>query len=223
MRGRGAAIVGTSGDLPSAASEKGPEKVPKPRGNSVLLAETRGESVNSGIYGAELDGELHFDGELHDCMRRAVAVPSRRWLVASLSRLVWNLRGWRRAGGAPPNSGWLAEVQRLLLVDLVPDLDLDRVHLQGATSSLKKSHFLTKSDLTSQPPLKVALGRVEWPGGSAGGAYHNSVVIFSRKKRPFFYFRSTQLLGASLVGPPSERLRLRHALVYFSHLVWMFR
>jgi hypothetical protein len=38
VRGRGAAIVGTSGergDLPSAASEKGQEKVPKPRGNSV--------------------------------------------------------------------------------------------------------------------------------------------------------------------------------------------
>jgi len=34
VRGRGAAIVGTSGDLPSAASEKAPEKVPKPRGNS---------------------------------------------------------------------------------------------------------------------------------------------------------------------------------------------
>eukprot|EP01046_Picozoa_sp_COSAG06_P029356 COSAG06_NODE_2714_length_6403_cov_23.366593_3_plen_108_part_00 len=35
MRGRGAAIVGivASGDLPSAASEKGPERViPKPRG-----------------------------------------------------------------------------------------------------------------------------------------------------------------------------------------------
>ena len=51
--------------------------------------------------------------------------------------------------------------------------------------------------------LKVALGRVEWPGGSAGGAYHNSVVIFSRKKRPFFYFWSAQILGASLVGPPT--------------------
>ena len=34
VRGRGAAIVGTSGDLPSAASEKGRKKVPKPRGNS---------------------------------------------------------------------------------------------------------------------------------------------------------------------------------------------
>jgi len=34
VRGRGAAIVGTSGDLPSPASEKGQEKVPKPRGNS---------------------------------------------------------------------------------------------------------------------------------------------------------------------------------------------
>ena len=74
--------------------------------------------------------------------------------------------------------------------------------LHSSTSSLKKSHFLTKSDRTSHTPLKVASGRVEWPGGSAGGAYHNSVVIFSRKKRPFFYFWSTQLLGASLVGPP---------------------
>jgi hypothetical protein len=34
VRGRGATIVGTSGDLPSAASEKAQEKVPKPRGNS---------------------------------------------------------------------------------------------------------------------------------------------------------------------------------------------
>eukprot|EP01046_Picozoa_sp_COSAG06_P020023 COSAG06_NODE_1449_length_9437_cov_292.962305_6_plen_206_part_00 len=34
VRGRGAAIVGTSGDLPSAASEKGRTKVAKPRGNS---------------------------------------------------------------------------------------------------------------------------------------------------------------------------------------------
>eukprot|EP01046_Picozoa_sp_COSAG06_P015373 COSAG06_NODE_982_length_11218_cov_22.274845_3_plen_179_part_00 len=61
-----------------------------------------------------------------------------------------------------------------------------------------------KSDLTSQPPLKVALGRVEWPGSSAGGAYHNSVVVFSRKKQPFFHFWSAQLLGASLVGPPAS-------------------
>ena len=36
VRGRGAAIVGTSGDLPSAASEKGRTKVPKPRGNSAI-------------------------------------------------------------------------------------------------------------------------------------------------------------------------------------------
>eukprot|EP01046_Picozoa_sp_COSAG06_P021942 COSAG06_NODE_1673_length_8747_cov_3.505319_5_plen_176_part_00 len=39
---------------------------------------------------------------------------------------------------------------------------------------------------------------VEWLGSSVGGAYHNSVVIFSRKKRSFFLF-----LGASLVGPPN--------------------
>ena len=37
VRGRGAAIVGTSGDLPSAASEKGPERVPKPRGNIIIV------------------------------------------------------------------------------------------------------------------------------------------------------------------------------------------
>ena len=37
VRGRGAAIVGTSGDLPSAASEKGRKKVPKPRGNTVKM------------------------------------------------------------------------------------------------------------------------------------------------------------------------------------------
>ena len=36
VRGRGAAIVGTSGDLPSPASEKGRKKGAKPRGNSVL-------------------------------------------------------------------------------------------------------------------------------------------------------------------------------------------
>ena len=36
VRGRGAAIVGTSGDLPSAASEKGRKKVPKPRGNTIV-------------------------------------------------------------------------------------------------------------------------------------------------------------------------------------------
>ena len=40
VRGRGAAIVGTSGDLPSAASEKGPERVPKPRGNSAFFGGT---------------------------------------------------------------------------------------------------------------------------------------------------------------------------------------
>ena len=38
VRGRGAAIVGTSGDLPSAADEKAQEKVPKPRGNSAACA-----------------------------------------------------------------------------------------------------------------------------------------------------------------------------------------
>jgi hypothetical protein len=38
VRGRGAAIVGTSGDLPSAASEKGRTKVAKPRGNSAVAA-----------------------------------------------------------------------------------------------------------------------------------------------------------------------------------------
>jgi hypothetical protein len=39
VRGRGAAIVGTSGDLPSPASEKAQGKVPKPRGNSEMNTE----------------------------------------------------------------------------------------------------------------------------------------------------------------------------------------
>ena len=37
VRGRGATIVGTSGDLPSPASEKGRKKGAKPRGNSVIM------------------------------------------------------------------------------------------------------------------------------------------------------------------------------------------
>ena len=40
VRGRGAAIVGTSGDLPSPASEKAQGKVPKPRGNSEMNTES---------------------------------------------------------------------------------------------------------------------------------------------------------------------------------------
>ena len=46
VRGRGAAIVGTSGDLPSAASEKGRKKVPKPRGNSVRPAVQGVQSID---------------------------------------------------------------------------------------------------------------------------------------------------------------------------------
>jgi hypothetical protein len=38
VRGRGAAIVGTSGDLPSVAPEKGRKKVAKPRGKVVILS-----------------------------------------------------------------------------------------------------------------------------------------------------------------------------------------
>jgi len=43
VRGRGATIVGTSGDgdLPSPASEKGRKKVPKPRGNSAAAKVSR--------------------------------------------------------------------------------------------------------------------------------------------------------------------------------------
>ena len=53
VRGRGAAIVGTSGDLPSAASEKGRTKVPKPRGNSVRA---RDDSLSRAQARARLPG-----------------------------------------------------------------------------------------------------------------------------------------------------------------------
>ena len=48
VRGRGAAIVGTSGDLPSATSEKGRKKVPKPRGNSVAVSDSNLHAVKTG-------------------------------------------------------------------------------------------------------------------------------------------------------------------------------